>query len=191
MLKKRRTAMEPDVSAPIPAQGEWIEMADVRRRSRPVCLVPHEMRAFVADADEALLYKSYLRSLWRYGVRLTSMHGAAGMAVDHDVFMDGQRALMGRLLHHSQAQMACNPEDRWQVLGYVVFDDLPSGLVLHYIYVKKPYRAAGLATSMLLKLLGRRNLLVVTHWTAPWLGLRRALKRSGVHRLGYNPYLAR
>lgn len=182
------TPPSPELAAsPVSSPGEWIEMP-VRSAVRSA--VPHDVREYVAEMDEALVYRSYLRSYLRTGVRIKMIQGATGQKLGQEVYYAGQREVLDSILGHGQVLMACTPSDHWQTLGFVVFDDLPSGLLLHYVYVKKIFRKAGLASELVLQLLGDRRDLVHTHFTAPWRLLERSLKRRGACS-SYNPYLAK
>lgn len=151
--------------------------------------VLHRLRPYNAPADEALVYKSYLRSFHRTGYRVHMAHGAAGEALTENVYYAGQRTVLEGILTHARITVACGEQDEWQAFGFMIYDDLPSGFVLHYIYVKRMFRQAGLGAEMIREqLLGRKNL-VYTHYTAPWRMLLRSLKNSG-KELIYDPYLA-
>lgn len=191
--------MDDQANAVFPSPGDspvetesrhWIDMSAVNAARLGRCLVPHEVRAYESVQDEALVYRSYLQSYWRLGVRLTVAHGSAAQALEREVYHEGQRAVFDELLRHSEVAVACSPEDAWQVLGFAVYDDLPSGLILHYVYVKRVFRRAGLGAELVMGRLGKRRRLIYTHYTGPWRGMMRSLKRRGV-LAAYNPYLVR
>ena len=161
-------------------------MADLRR-----CQLPYELREYDPGQDEGIVYRSYLSSFWKLGLRQSPVHGAASQELRWDVYAAGQREILNGLLgNHAQVVVACSPEDRWQVLGFMIVDDLPSGFVLHYLYVKRMFRRAGLGAEMVKTRLNGRRKLVFTHFTAPWKGLRHSLRQRGVFSV-YNPYLGR
>lgn len=173
-------------------ESDWVDMGARRRAQRQYgerCQVPYRLRTYQPEQDEALIYQTYLRTLWRSHVDHPALHGHASREIRHDLFHDGQRAVLGALLRHARLLIATSREDDWQVLGWMLFDDLPSGLVLHYVYIKRWFRKAGLATEMVMDQLGSRQRLVYTHYTGPWRGLERSLKRAGALQRVYNPYL--
>lgn len=45
--------------------------------------------------------------------------------------------------------IAANPEDPWHVIGWIAVESIPSGLILHYLYVKGSYRKRGIAMQLL------------------------------------------
>jgi GNAT superfamily N-acetyltransferase len=62
--------------------------------------------------------------------------------------------------------LACFPEDDDSIIGYTAFGHG----VVHYTYVKKPYRGQGIALQLLAKSdLVKEDILRVSHW-APLLG---------------------
>lgn len=56
----------------------------------------------------------------------------------------------------SRAIVACNPQDPEQVYGYILAQSLPSDngdlLVVHWVYVKQPFRNLGIAKALFEKL---------------------------------------
>lgn len=169
-------------------EAKWIEMKKAPRASPPPCAIAHRIRPYV-DTDEGLVYRSYLRSFLKAGYRIHMVHGVAGASIDDAIYYAGQHDVLDRILQHAQVSIACGAEDAWQVLGFMIHDDLPSGLVLHYLYVKKMFRRAGLATAMIHQQLAGRSKLVHTHYTAPWRIFARSLKRADIEAV-YDPFLA-
>ena len=170
-------------------QQGWIDMSNNPKLEAVSSLVPHRIRPYQAG-DEALVYKSYLRSFLRTGYRIHMAHGLSGESISTDVYYAGQRSVLEEIMRHARISIACGLEDEWQVLGFLIYDDLPSGLVLHYIYVKRMFRKARLASEMVKHHLAGRGKLVNTHFTAPWRFLSRSLTRANID-IKYDPYLAR
>jgi ribosomal protein S18 acetylase RimI-like enzyme len=54
-------------------------------------------------------------------------------------------AIVEGLLSRSTAIIACNPEDPDHIVGYIVFEDG----VIHWLYVKKPFRQRGIGRELL------------------------------------------
>jgi hypothetical protein len=103
--------------------------------------------------------------------------------VSGPVYYVGQEAVIRRLLVRSSIVLACNPEDPSTVLGYVVFERVPSGGLVHYVYVKELVRRCGLAARLLSEVPG------------PFRSHTHETRAEGVARLKarfpsvYNPYL--
>lgn len=67
------------------------------------------------------------------------------------VYFRGHEPLVKSALSRSQVICAVNPEDPWHVFGWICFE--PSSLpVLHYLYVKEPFRNYGIGAALLLHL---------------------------------------
>lgn len=137
--------------APSPAAEEW--------RLRP------------ADAeDEAFLCHSWLKS---FRPSATEVPGV--------IYHRGQHEVIERLLGRSIVTVACNPEDEAQIFGYLVHEKRGPVVVLHYVYVKAPFRRLGLARALLAHV-GAEGC-HYTHRTPAFARLARAL------RAHFNPYL--
>ena len=81
--------------------------------------------------------------------------------------------------------VACNPAEPTQVYGFACADS--SGLVLHMLYIRRPWRRHGIATELLRALFGEtlgRDTIYITH---PTEGFRNHRARW---RLKFNPWLA-
>lgn len=181
--------------------GDWIT---IRRRApvvrSPECVVPYRLRPLDLDMERPFLMATYLPSYWRRGFwaerdrrtgrSLVPVHGEAGRLIPRPVFEVYQHAVMDSILEHAVATAVCDPADDWHLLGYLVSEDLPGGVLLHYIYLKKVYRGAGLGRELVVGLLDGRGALTATHYTDRWRMLAHSLAMSGV-QVGYNPYLAR
>lgn len=44
--------------------------------------------------------------------------------------------------------VAVNPNDHWQILGWIAVEKIPSGIILQYVYVKSIYKRRGLAKEL-------------------------------------------
>lgn len=167
-------------------QPDWIEM----ERSEKPSVIPYKLRPYAAAQDEALVYKAYLMSFFRMGYRMKTVHGHAGSQIPSSIYYAAQRVVLNNILEHAQVSIACGVGDEWQAFGFIIYDDLPSGFVLHYINVKRLFRRAGLGGHMLLQQIGKRKTVINTHFTAPWRGLSRVLSRANIEVI-YDPYLAK
>lgn len=64
--------------------------------------------------------------------------------VEAPIYYKNQEKLIRRLMDKSKCYMAVNPHDLYQIYGYIMFDNLDEIGILHYIYVKNPYRRFGI-----------------------------------------------
>ena len=80
--------------------------------------------------------------------------------------------------------IACDPKDQSQIYGYLCLHTIEGAPVVHFAYVKKAYRALGIAKLMLNNSTVDK-LFFITHHTAP-------ISRISTEKyvLVYNPYLA-
>lgn len=87
-------------------------------------------------------------------------HRDCGTTKIHDGEL--RRRITSLLQDQSRFRVSCDPEDDDQILGWVCAD----APVLHYLYVKQPFRRQGIAR----QLLAAANLasiteILCTHWT--------------------------
>ena len=83
------------------------------------------------------------------------------------VYFDNYKHVVTKLLSNARVIIACNPEDWDQIFGYISFSDIvPHAPVLHYMYVKYPFRKMRIAEGMF-KEMGRLTLpegpIICTH----------------------------
>ena len=64
------------------------------------------------------------------------------------VYFENHSKIIQHLLAKSNVIIACNPEELTQIYGYSVFEQYESVTILHYIYVKFPYRKFGIAKNL-------------------------------------------
>lgn len=93
-----------------------------------------------SEADNNFVYSSWLRSF------KTSHY--AGSLPDNLYWPAYQVALEQILTQpNTRCLVACNPEFPDQIFGYIVFDE--PGEVVHYVYVKGPFRKLGIGSELL------------------------------------------
>lgn len=65
------------------------------------------------------------------------------------VYFDNYKHVVTKLLANTRVIVACNPSDDDQIFGYICFSDLvPHAPVLHYMYVKYPFRKMRIGESL-------------------------------------------
>ncbi len=71
--------------------------------------------------------------------------------MSNSVYFGHFKPLVERLLEQASIVIACNPDDGAQIYGYAVFDQSEDVniFVLHYLYVKYPFRNLGIAHGIL------------------------------------------
>jgi hypothetical protein len=112
-------------------------MTDVTNAELPVTVRLSE------DGDSALVYDSWIRSY-----KATYM--PLGKRGDIRRLCDRVRAHVAKVLANGMVYVACNPEDTSQVYGWCAVQRTQAGPILHYVYVKRPYRGNGVCHKLLL-----------------------------------------
>ena len=98
---------------------------------------PYAIREY-RDDDEAFIYNSWLKSF--RGAHFSGV-------LPSDLYYEAYRTLIDRILFDDRTSIAVchNIENENQIFGYAVAADLGEHQpVLHYIYVKDPFRRAGI-----------------------------------------------
>ena len=81
--------------------------------------------------------KSYRTSPW------------AGVVPNNRYFEVYGEAITGLLARGAKVHIACAGHDRTKILGWLCSEDVHGGQVIHYVYVKDPYRRKGLGHSLM------------------------------------------
>jgi hypothetical protein len=124
--------------------------------------------------DIAFIFNSWLES-YRGSLHMKN--------ISNTVYYAGHHNLIERIMKRSEAVIACNPEDQTQIYGYIVYEIITGVLVLHYVYVKQPYRKLGIMKQLLEKA-GRKEKVAFVYTHETYSGSKLALKFSAF----YNPY---
>lgn len=103
--------------------------------------------------DLDFLFNSWLKSY---------RHSNECNAMNNEVFFKRFGKIITKIIGDSVLIIACNPEDVDQIYGYMVYKNLDDVFVLHYIYVKFPYRKLGIAKRMLEAVADTKKPIVVT-----------------------------
>lgn len=85
--------------------------------------------------DVAFIFNSWLKS---------NRHSAGLFDVPTPVYFAQHHLLIEGLLKNCTTTMACNVDDASQIFGFIVYETVEGTPVIHYIYVKEPYRQLGL-----------------------------------------------
>ncbi len=86
--------------------------------------------------------------------------------IPDDVYYPKFREKIERILKIADGYTLCNPEDQDQVFGYALIEHYKAADVVHFCYVKFPFRKMGMARSLLQSVIrpGQQGTLV-THTT--------------------------
>lgn len=76
-------------------------------------------------------------------------HNIVFGAIPKDIYFKNYRKFTVKILGVSRLIVACNPEDKEQIYGYLVYRVIGDMPVLSYMFVKQAFRKFGIATMML------------------------------------------
>jgi GNAT superfamily N-acetyltransferase len=133
------------------------------------------------DTDTGFLFNSWLRSY--------RSNSEWVRAIPAQIYFHNHKRVVAQLLKDAGVLIAANPDDPDQIFGYAVWQPTIGRVaVLHWVYVKEPYRRLGIGTKLVatVRRLADHNdalPLVGTHHTRGWAAL--AVK----WRLVFNPYV--
>ena len=110
----------------------------------------------VETADLPFIYNSWLKSY---------RDAPAVAGIPNTLYYQGQHALIERLLKDSVVVVACSSDDPSQIMGYGVGEVQPSPgrTVLHWLYVKHPFRGFGIMRSLEGALVNKASQVFYTH----------------------------
>jgi len=116
-------------------------------------LIVWTMRPYDPSIDEAFLYSTYLRSF---------QQSSFARAISLDLYNRGARKRLDRLLEDPQNYciVASDPDVREMIYGWSLWG---GDNILHYIYVKFPYRRQGIGSSLVQAINGENDALIYTH----------------------------
>jgi GNAT superfamily N-acetyltransferase len=111
------------------------EVTEVQVREAPPVII-----RIAEIGDEGFIFHSWLKSY---------RGSAAAQNITNPRYFAGQHALITRLLGRSKILVAANPEDPSQICGWIVYEPKAPIPVLHYVYVKHPFRRNGIARELI------------------------------------------
>lgn len=92
------------------------------------------------QADVNFIFNSWLKS---------NRYSPSVLGCENPVYFAQHHMLIQGLLKHSNVLMAVNATDTSQIYGYIVHQNIEGASVVHYLYVKEPYRLLGLAKMLM------------------------------------------
>lgn len=101
-----------------------------------------------------------------------------------DVYYPHQRKRIETALQVADVYVLANPEDPNHLFGYAVVEHLREGDVLHFVYIKYPYRKMGLAKKLIGHAVREQAATIVTHTTDSNFE-----RLSHKYKLVYDPYI--
>ena len=101
---------------------------------------------------------------------------------NEDYFPECQRYI-NLLLARADTIIFHNPTDEDHIYGFVTFETHDAGHIIHYAYLKHPYRGFGLLREFCEKFITKDRPIYVTHKP------RNLLSLKAVHNISYDPFL--
>ena len=128
--------------------------------------------------DVPLITSSWLKSF---------RDGYMVRGIPNNTYYYNHHKILEALLPRGIVLVACNEEDPNQILGWCCAEVVDTALVIHYIYVKHPFRKFHIATKMVNLLLESEKppAVIYTHKT---VAAKNIIKDKELEWL-YNPYL--
>jgi GNAT superfamily N-acetyltransferase len=127
------------------------------------------------EVDAPFIFNSWLRSFRENGL---------ARPVNNEIYYSEQHKLIEKLLKRCTVSVACDPNDPTSIYGYICHEKIDGIFVLHYVYVKHPFRSLGLAKTLLLETKHNTDhAALYTHTTAA------AVKLQQKFNMLYHPYL--
>lgn len=127
------------------------------------------------EEDIAFIFNSWLKSY---------RNSLFARDVPPPVYFAEHHKVLETLVKTNTVLIACNPEESNQIYGYMVGGQLEGVFVLHYAYVKHPYRGLGVG-KLLLKAFNHDRNIAGFHTHSTRIGRDIAIR----YNLIYSPYL--
>lgn len=128
------------------------------------------------EEDVPFIFNSWLKS-YRNSFFARDIHSTVYYSEHHKV--------LEKIIKNNSVLVACNPEESNQIYGYIISGKVQNVIVVHYVYVKQPYRNLGIA-KLLGAAVGHDKEVPGFHTHTTRLGRDLAIKFN----LIYSPYLA-
>lgn len=135
------------------------------------------------ESDREFVFNSWLRSY-----RGSRFVRCLLLDMDKETYYEEQHVLIEQLLDRETmvSCVVCNPEDHTHIYGYGFGEQVGGqyGTVVHWMYLKKPFRGYGIATELLKKLVEGQQ---TVHYTHHQPGVQDFFRKvcKGI----YNPFL--
>lgn len=127
--------------------------------------------------DIPFITNSWLRSL---------RNAPQVQGIPNNTYYYQHHKLLEQLIPRSVVLVICNENDEDQILGWCCAEVVDTALVVHYVYIKHPFRKLGLATRLVKLLEESEQPPAIMHTHMTEIGRRIVKEKDWV----FNPYLA-
>lgn len=103
--------------------------------------VPHKIRVAAVE-DVPFIFSSWLKSY---------RDAPAVRSVPNSIYYAEHHGIIESIINSPNlvSLVACDPQDESQIFGYLIGENMGEGFVLHWVYVKYPFRRFGVARLLL------------------------------------------
>lgn len=157
-----------------------------RRKEELLHGIPKILNKYIPEDERGEAFYRGRKAMIDFVVRTTCPVKAC--QVDPDEFYAQALKKRDKLLDESEVWLACSPADPWLIMAFAIVVRVPSGLVLHYLFVKDDFRVTGMGMALLEAMAGRSKTIVATHMTRDWCKWAPRLVARG-YKIEFNPYL--
>lgn len=132
------------------------------------------------SSDHPFVYSSFLKSY---------RDSPMVRGVPNTIYFSKQHDLIERFLTRASALpiVACSAKDPTQIYGYILGERTANGLVVHWVYVKQPFRSMGIAAGLFDKLTAQADDIEAIYYTHRVKTVEGLLKNRS--HVTFNPYL--
>jgi len=135
-------------------------------------MIPEFLYRPARDDDYGFVLNSWLKSY--YNTAIIKPH------INRGIFFRNEAKIVNKLIREDSITIACNPEDDTHIFGYICYRVDPQ--VMHYVYMKQPFRRIGIAGGLLSSSLSGKDIDVTYHTP-------RLKRLNNWYKFTYNPYL--
>lgn len=129
------------------------------------------------ETDAPFIFNSWLKCY---------RHSVFAKEMQNEVYFEAHHKLIEGMVGQATFLIACNDLDPAQIYGYAVGEHVDNTLVIHFIYMKEPYRKLGIAKLLASKLGWKLDM--------PFIYTHRTHQAQRFEKMGrpmvYHPYLA-
>ena len=129
------TFMAHSVSSEIPYEKTYAVKVEAQETNR----LNNIMLDILTEKDVSFIFNSWLKSFRKSPLT----HN-----VNSTIYFTEHHKTIEKLLKTNETLVACNEHDPSQIFGYICAGRYQGVFVVHYIYVKHPYRGLGLAKGL-------------------------------------------
>lgn len=96
------------------------------------------------EKDMSLVYDSFKKTMFEHYKYKLSQEVDEQLTGIKSGFMSDKCRELEMLMQKSEALIVCDPEDAEFIFGYVIYKKIDDALIIHFAYMKNPFRKCGL-----------------------------------------------